>query len=79
MKRATLLLDDTIYMRAKALGRERGKTLKEILNELLRFALNAVPARKAKAIKIPLHKGSGPAGSVDIADRNSLYDLFGDD
>lgn len=79
VKRATLLLDDAIYMRAKALGRERGKTLKEVLNELLRFALNSMPGRRAKTLKIPLHKGSGPVGSVDIADRNSLYDLLGDD
>lgn len=79
VKRATLLLDDAIYRRAKALGRERGKTLKETLNELLRFALNAMSSRKTRALKIPLHKGSGPVGSIDIADRNSLYDLLGDD
>lgn len=76
MKRATLLLDDTIYARAKALGLERGKTLKEILNELLRFALNAMATSKKKKMKLPLHRSSGPVAGVDVSDRNSLYDLL---
>lgn len=73
MKRATLLLDDAIYDRAKALGRERGKTLKDILNELLRFALNGMATAKNKKIELPLHQNSGPAAGVNVANRNNLY------
>lgn len=76
MRRATLLLDDTIYERAKELSQKRGKTLKEVLNDLLRFALQAFPKEKTSRLDLPLHKKNGPLPGIDIADRNSLYDLL---
>lgn len=79
MKRATLLLDDYIYNRAKALSRQQGKTLKEVLNVLLRFALNAMSQQQPRAtIRLPLHRQSGPQPGIDIADRSALYDLLDD-
>lgn len=78
MKRATLLLDDAIYRQTKALSRRRGTTLKEVLNDLLRFALNVSSAQKKVRFKIPLHKRNGPRPGVDVSDRNSLYDLMDD-
>lgn len=78
MKRATLLLDDVLYDRAKKLSRERHATLKEVVNDLLRIALNLQPpVASKKHFKIPLHK-NGPAAGVDIADRERLYDLLED-
>lgn len=76
MKRATLLLDNAIYKRAKALSKERGVTLKEVLNDLLRKALNFPHHSHKIKLQIPLYKGSGPRKGVDISDRNSLYDLM---
>ena len=76
MKRATLLLDDALYNRAKTLSHQQGTTLKEVLNDLLRYALNRSPAKKQSSFKIPLHKKNGPRPGVDISDRNSLYDLM---
>ena len=78
MKRATLLLDEALYNRAKALSRKRGTTLKEVLNDLLRSAFNAMPSQKATSFQIPLHKGNGPRAGVDISDRDSLYALMDD-
>ncbi|OGQ08251.1 MAG: hypothetical protein A3I69_05650 [Deltaproteobacteria bacterium RIFCSPLOWO2_02_FULL_40_36] len=77
MKRATLLLEDAIYRRAKALSKQRGVTLKEILNDLLRKALNySFSPSTSPKFKIPLYQGSGPRKGIDISDRNSLYDLM---
>lgn len=78
MKRATLLLDDVIYERVKHLGRQRGTTLKEVLNDLLRMALNAMPQKRFPKIKVPLHRKGTPIAGVDLADRNSLYDMLED-
>jgi len=76
MRRATLLLDDTLYERAKELSIKKGRTLKEVLNELLRFALQALPKEKVSQFEIPLHRKNGPQPGIDIADRNSLYDFL---
>lgn len=78
MKRATLLLEDSLYDRAKRLGKERGQTLKAVVNDLLRIGLNTAKPRKTVLFKIPVHKGIGPQPGVDIADRNALYDLMED-
>ncbi|MBI2346813.1 MAG: hypothetical protein HYV03_08075 [Deltaproteobacteria bacterium] len=76
MRRATLLLDDAIYSRVKQLSKQRGTTLKAVLNELLRRALNSVSTARAPHIRIPLHRGNGPQPGIDIADRASLDDLL---
>ena len=77
MKRATLLLDDVIYNRAKELSLKRGTTLKEVLNDLLRLAFQSLPQpKRISIVKIPLHKRNGPFSGVDIADRHSLHDLL---
>ncbi len=79
MKRATLLLDDALYNKAKALSQRRGVTLKDVINDLLRTALNYLPATKTSPVKLPLHKGNGPKTGVEISDRNALYDLLDED
>ncbi len=80
MKRATLLLDDALYRQAKALGRKEGKTLKEVVNDLLRLALNTLIGRteatKTDHFKMPLHKGNGPRLLVDVSSRESYYDIL---
>lgn len=77
MKRATLLLEDNLYDRAKKLSKERGQTLKEVVNELLRIGLSAARSKKPVLFELPLYH-TGPLPGVDIADRNALYDLMED-
>jgi hypothetical protein len=79
MKRATLLLEDGLFNQAKILGQQRGKTLKEVINDLLRFALAAFPAQKkvAKHVVIPLRDESRPRGGFDPSDR-STWDVVYD-
>ncbi len=77
MKRATLLLENELYQRVKALAREKGATMKEIVNTLVREGLNHIGgARPKRSFELPLHKGLGPRPGVDISDREALYDLM---
>lgn len=77
MKRATLLLEDELYRRTKALSKKRGVSLKEVINSLLREGLNHIHSgEKAREFKLPLHQGLDPIAGVDIADRGSLYDVM---
>lgn len=79
MKRATLLLEDGLFSQAKILSRQQGKTLKEVVNDLLRIALSTFAGREAtapKKFKIPENKHIKPLPGVDISDRNSLYDIM---
>lgn len=78
MKRATLLLDNELYRRAKILSKSRGSTLKEVINDLLREGLNSFQEKpkKPKPFVLPLHSGCQPIEGVDISDRNQLYDIF---
>lgn len=79
MKRATLLLEDGLFNQAKMLGRQQGKTLKEVINDLLRIALSALPVKKKTAphVSIPLHAESKPQGAFDPSDR-STWDIIYD-
>lgn len=77
MKRATLLLDDSIYLRARQLSQQRGTTLKEIVNDLLRKALNATSCTgTVTTMVVPLHRNNGPRPGIDLADRTLLYDVI---
>lgn len=78
MKRTTIVLENQIFARTKQLCKEQGRTLKEVINDLLRVALNTLPAKKPKKFKMPLHRNNGPLPGGDIADRNALYDLMDD-
>ncbi len=77
MRRTTLLLEDALYDHIKALSVKKGTTIKEVLNDLLRFSLqNLVKKTPEKKICFPLHRKNGPLPGVDIADRQALYDLM---
>lgn len=79
MKRTTIMLDDALYMRVRELSKRKGTTIKEILNDLVRFSLQCMFAKKPpQALKIPLYKNRGPLRGVDISDRNFLHDYLED-
>lgn len=72
MKRATLLLEDQLYLRVKELSHRRGSSLKEVINDLLRLALNTVALpKRTSGFKIPLHRGAKPNPAFDPSDRNT--------
>lgn len=77
MRRATLLLDDELYRKAKLLSKERGTSLKEVINSLIRDGLQrAALAEAPKKLEIPLRRGLKPAQGIDPADRNTLYEIM---
>ncbi|MBI2335875.1 MAG: hypothetical protein HYU97_03840 [Deltaproteobacteria bacterium] len=76
MRRTTLLLDDSLYKKVKTIGKLRGTSLKEIINDLLRSALNSTVEEKTTHLPIPLHRKNGPQEGIDISDRSSLYDIL---
>lgn len=81
MKRSTILFEDGIYDQIKAYSQKEGSSLKDMINDLLRFALLNFPKqkhKKSKKFKVPVHD-TGPLPGVDIADRGSLYDILEDD
>lgn len=77
VKRTTIMLDDALYMRVRELSKKKGTTIREVLNDLVRFSLQCMFTKKPRqALKIPLYKNRGPLPGVDISDRNFLYDYL---
>jgi hypothetical protein len=60
--RTTLTLDDDVLIRAKALARQRDKTLGEVVSDLLRRGLSsgAKPAIMRSGLRLfPVRRGAG--------------------
>jgi len=77
MKRTTLLLEDSIYLKLHETIKKQGSTLKDVVNNLLRMGLQQPSvSKKSKQAKLPLHKKNGPKNGIDISDRNALYEII---
>lgn len=77
MKRATLLLDDALYETAKRLCREEGRTLKEVINDLLRRGLQSFYKKTGPTdFEITVHCQNGPKVGADLSSREAMYDFF---
>lgn len=74
--RTTLRLDDGLLKEAKRLAVESGKTLAEVIEELLREALHR--RRNAKPLlrptPLPIFRGGGLLPGVDLDDSAALLD-----
>lgn len=75
--RTTLDLDDHLLTAARRRAAERGTTLTAVVEEALAAALAPRPSSEPPfRLKLPKpHKGKTLPG-VDIADRDSLYDIM---
>lgn len=77
--RTTLDLDDRLLVRARKVAGERGTTLTAFIEEALAAALARKP-KGAEPFKLRWTPESGRyLGVVDVADRNTLYDIMGDE
>jgi hypothetical protein len=74
MKRTTLALDEDLLKRLKAEAAKRGTTLAAVVNEVLRQATAARPARRGFKLKLQGWDARLQPG-VDILDRDKLFDL----
>jgi len=75
--RTTLIIDDAVFRRLKALAAEQGRTLSQVTQEVLQRGLDEPrPAGRRKAVKLPSFAMGTPR--VDVADRDRLLDLLDD-
>ena len=74
--RTTLRLDDGILREAKRLAVETGKTLAEVIEELLREALHRRRSLKPllRPSPLPTFRGGGLQPGVDLDDSAALLD-----
>jgi plasmid stability protein len=74
MKRTTLALDEALLRKLKRMAATEGKSLKDVVNGLLRQALSRPRHRPYRLVL----KGWSAvlAPGVDIADRDRLFDLL---
>ncbi len=73
--RTTIVIDDGLFRELKKRAADENRTLSEVTQETLRLGLaRQVPTRRATRVKLP----SFPMGkaTVDLADRNQLFDLL---
>jgi hypothetical protein len=74
MARTTLVLDDALLNQLKKIAADEGRSVQEVISELLRRAL-AAPESKSFRLNVRPWKAELQPG-VDISDRNSLSDVF---
>lgn len=74
--KTTLEIDDRLLERAKRYASSKGTTLRAVVEDALRAQLAPRPETRARyRFAPPIVRGSSPP-PVDVADRNSLYDLL---
>lgn len=71
--KTTLVIDDTVMARLKQEAQRQGKTMSELVEAALRLLLDAKPSPRDLP---PLPTFSMGSASVDIADRDALYDFM---
>jgi hypothetical protein len=74
--KTTLNIDDRLLERAKALAAREGTTLTAVVEEALRARLAPRPrVARTASIELPTVKGER-VPSVDVADREALFDVL---
>ena len=74
--RTTLTIDDDVMKRARKKAAEEGRPLKDVINDALRFGLEAERGpRKPYRFKLRTVAGKTLPG-VDLTDRDKLFDLM---
>lgn len=74
--KTTLEIDDRLLARAKRFASAQGTTLRAVVEDALRARLTTRPeTRRAYRFAPPTVRGTRPP-AVNVADRNSLYDLL---
>jgi plasmid stability protein len=73
--RTTLAIDDDLLKRIKEKAAREGRTLQDVVNELLRQALVQQKPKRALKLKLRGWKATERPG-VDLLDRDKLFDLM---
>ena len=72
--KTTLVIDDRVMRRLKQEAAKEGCTLSELVEAALRMLLDTPKRRPRKLPPLPVFDGG--VASVDIADRDALYDAM---
>ena len=76
--KTTLEIDDRLLQRAKRHAAAQGTTLRAVVEDALRARLALRPEDRSRyRFTPPTVRGARPP-AIDVADRNTLYDLFDD-
>ncbi len=76
LMRTTLTIDDDVMKRAREKAAEDERPLKDVINDALRFGLEAERAsRKPYRFRLRTVQGKTLPG-VDLTDRDKLFDLM---
>lgn len=74
MARTTLILEDGCIAGVRDLARRQGRTMGEVVNELLAEGLRRRRTRRRDPVTLPAHPMGRPR--VNLADRNALEALM---
>jgi len=74
MRRTTIAIEERIYERVRSKARKERRHFQDCANELLRLGLQANERKGARPAPLPVFSMGKPL--VDIADRDSLYDVM---
>lgn len=75
MRRTTLVLEDDLFRHLKQEAAANGRTIRDVVNALLRRALAGLRPRRRYRLKWPTARGRLRPG-VNLDDRATLYDLM---
>lgn len=70
MPRTTLDLDESVLRAVKRLARETGKSIGEVVSELLAAVIGKEPVRKTRKLA---WKSQAMRGRVDLEDKDAVY------
>lgn len=75
MARTTIAIDDDLLKRLKEKAAREGRTLQDVMNQLLRQAM--APPKSRQPVRLELHgwKATLQPG-VDLLDRDKLFDVM---
>lgn len=74
--KTTLLLDDQIFARLKREAAKRGETMSGLVETALRRLFEEHPKRTPSSLP-PLPSFQGGDSSVDVSDRDALFERMG--
>jgi len=73
--RTTIVIDDALFRELKKRAADENRTLSQITQETLRRGLTRrAPTRRPTRVKLPSFAMGKP--TVDLADRNQLFDIL---
>lgn len=75
---STIQLDDDLHATVKRLAAEHGRTMKAIVNDVLREALTRQFHPQRPRLELPVFHGTGVLPGVDLENSAALLEIMGE-